>query len=44
MVMVCKKIARKRYLKELNEAVQKYVSEYSRIEDQKLSQTEIKDN
>ena len=37
LALICKKIARRKYLKDLNEAVSKYVSEYSRIEESKLS-------
>lgn len=37
MALVCKKLARRKYIKDLNEAVSKYVSEYSRIEESKLS-------
>jgi len=37
MALVCKKIARRKYLKDLDAAVSKYVSEYSRIEESKLN-------
>lgn len=44
LALVCKKIARRKYLKDLNEAVSKYVSEYSRIEESKLNTSADRQN
>lgn len=41
LVVVCKRIARQRYLKELNVAVNKYVTNYSRIEESRLNNSDV---
>lgn len=41
LVVVCKRIARQRYLKELNVAVNKYVTDYSRIEESRITNSDV---